>query len=238
MSYLDYYSYQAKARGVFCVEDVYRQARDKAYIYDRIVRPWLPAEKSSRVTEMACGHGSFLCWLKDQGYLAVGGVDSSREQIELAGQTGVRVQQLDTNQWLSEQPEGSQAAIVAIDLIEHISKDEFMDFLKGTNRVLANGGRLILRYPNGDSPLVGRNLFNDITHVWTYTTSCLETLGKMHGFSRFWFVDESSAAIRDNRWLKVPLCRLATAVLRSLVRAATKERVAFWSPHIWACLEK
>src|SRR6185436_1114776 len=118
--------------------------------------------------------------------------------------------------------------------IEHISKDEFMDLLKGTQRVLSAGGRLILRYPNGDSPLVGMNLFNDITHVWTYTLNCLNSLAMMHGFARVHFVDESSAAIRDHRWLKVPMCEICTSLLRLLFRAATREKVDYWSPHLWA----
>jgi len=238
MGYLDYYSYQAEARGIRNVEDVRRCAREKAYVYDRIVLPWLPTDRSSPIAELACGHGSFLCWLKERHYHAITGVDSSPEQIKLASLIGATVGEMDSNQWLAGQPDGSQGTIVAIDLIEHISRDDFMDFLHGTNRVLAPQGRLILRYPNGDSPLVGRNLFNDITHVWTYTTNCLQTLGRMHGFSQFRFADESNAAIRDNRWLKVPLCHLSTAILGSLIRAATKEKVAYWSPHIWACLEK
>lgn len=238
MGYLDYYSYQAKARDVHTVEDVHRLAREKAYVYDRIVLPWLPSDKSSRVAELACGHGTFLAWLQQHGYRELTGVDSSPEQVQLARQTGTSVCQMDLNRWLAGQADESHHAIVAIDLIEHLSKDDFMDFLKGTSRVLARGGRLLLRYPNGDSPLVGRNLFNDITHVWTYTTNCLETLGRMHGFATFGFMDESHAAIRDHRWLKVPLCRLSTAILELLFRAATKEQVRYWSPQIWALAEK
>jgi cyclopropane fatty-acyl-phospholipid synthase-like methyltransferase len=238
MGYLDYYAYQAEARGVRSFEDVVRLARDKAYVYDRIVLPWLPAQRTCRIAEIACGHGSFLCWLKLHQYSGITGVDSSPEQIQFARQTGATVAEMDGNKWLTAQPAGSQDALVAIDLIEHISKDEFMGFLQEACRVLNPGGRLILRYPNGDSPLVGRNLFNDITHVWTYTTNCLETLGRMHGFSRFGFVDESSAAIRDARWLKVPLCKISTRFLRLLFWAATKEKVDYWSPHMWACLER
>ena len=106
------------------------------------------------------------------------------------------------------------------------------------HRVLAKGGRFILRYPNGDSPLVGMNLFNDITHVWTYTPNCLDTLARMHGFTRTHFVDESEQAIRDQRWLKVPLCRASKALLGFLFRAAAREKVVFWSPNLWAYLEK
>lgn len=238
MGYLDYYSYQTEARGVQSFEDVCRHARDKGYIYDRIVLPWLPAEKAGRITEIACGHGSFLWWLKQQQYTQVTGVDSSPEQIHFARQAGATVYQMNAMEWLGTQPPASQNAVVAIDFIEHVSKDEFMDLLSATQRILPEGGRLIVRYPNGDSPLVGRNLFNDITHVWTYTTNCLQTLGRMHGFTRFSFVDESSAAIRDARWLKVPLCKFSSGFLRLLWWAASKERVDYWSPNIWACLEK
>ncbi len=238
MNHLDYYQYQAKARGVHGLEDVRRIAQEKAYLYDRVLLPWLPADKSGRIAEIACGHGSFLCWAKGQGYTALTGIDSSPEQIELAKQIGITVCESDVNQWLAKQPAASHQAIVGIDLIEHISKDAVMDLLKSAYRVLADGGRLILRYPNGDSPFVGMNLFNDITHVWTYTPNCLNSLSQMHGYTRTRFVDESSAAIRDNRWLKVPLSNLSTAILRFLVRAATREKIAHWSPHLWACLEK
>jgi hypothetical protein len=82
------------------------------------------------------------------------------------------------------------------------------------------------------------NLFNDITHVWTYTPNCLDTLARMHGYRRILFNDEGSDAIRDHRWLKVPLCQLSTAFLRFLFRAATREKIRWFSPHLWACLEK
>lgn len=237
MGYLDYYRYQAIARGVLTRDDVLRDAAAKTYIYDRILLPWLPAKKTSSIVEIACGHGSLLWWLKQKDYPNVIGIDSSPQQIALARLTGLVVEEMDLGKWLSIQPDQNLDAIVGIDLIEHISKDELMDLLHHCSRVLRPGGCLILRYPNGDSPLVGRNLFNDITHVWTYTSNCLRSLAGMHGFSRVRFTDESEPSIRDNRWLKVPLCRLSTHLLRFLFRAATKEKIEYWSPHIWARLE-
>ena len=100
------------------------------------------------------------------------------------------IQLIDNNQAVSELNRQSRKlrqtfnALVAIDFLEHISKDDVMELLRQAHRVLAKGGRFILRYPNGDSPLVGMNLFNDITHVWTYTPNCLDTLARMHGFAR------------------------------------------------------
>ena len=238
MGHLDYYHYQAIARGIRSRDDILHDSGTKAYVYDRLVLPWLPERKSSEIAEIACGHGSFLWWLKQRGYLKVTGIDSSAEQIALARQTGAAVVEMDLGKWFIGQPETSLDTIVGIDLIEHLSKDEFMALLHHSHRVLRPGGDLILRFPNGDSPLVGRNLFNDVTHIWTYTSNCLQSLAAMHGFSGAHFKDESEAAIRDRRWLKVPLCKLSTLLLRIIFRAATKEKIDYWSPYIWARLHK
>jgi SAM-dependent methyltransferase len=238
MGHLDYYRYQATARGIHGLPDVLRAAEGRVHIWDRVVLPWLPSNRRDPVTELACGHGSFLWWLKQRGFTQITGVDSSAEQIEFARQAGATACRQDALEWLGQQPESSHRALVGIDFLEHITKDEAMELLRHAHRVLVKGGRLILRYPNGDSPLVGMNLFNDITHVWTYTPNCLDSLARMHGFSRTSFVDESDSAIRDHRWLKVPLCRISKALLGFLFRSATKEKVIWWSPNLWACLEK
>jgi SAM-dependent methyltransferase len=237
-NHLDYYQYQATARGVRSVADVERCAREKGHVYDRIVLRWLPSDREARVVELACGHGSFLYWLRERGFTHLTGVDSSAEQIAFARQVGAEVCRAGAIDWLAAQAPESVQALVAIDFIEHISRDDLMELLRQSSRVLVRGGRLILRSPNGDSPLVGMNLFNDITHVWTYTPNCLDTLARMHGFAQTSFIDESAAAIRDHRWLKVPLCRMSQVALAILFRAAARERVQHWSPNLWACLEK
>jgi SAM-dependent methyltransferase len=234
MSEQAYYHYQAIARGVYTLEDVRRIAESKAHIYDRIVMPWLPAERHAPIAELACGHGSFLAWLQSRGFTRRAGIDASPEQIALARQTGAQAHEEDVITWLRAQPAASWHAVVGIDLVEHLPKDVFLALLSEAKRVLLPGGSLILRLPNGDSPLVGLNLFNDVTHVWTYTSNCLETLAAMHGYEAASFIDEAESAIRDARWLKLPLHRASKAVLNFLFRAASYERVRGWSPHLWA----
>jgi 2-polyprenyl-3-methyl-5-hydroxy-6-metoxy-1,4-benzoquinol methylase len=238
MNHLDFYKFQARARGVRSLDDVRRIACGKAYLYDRIVRPWLPKDTSLPIAEVACGHGSFLHWLKSSGYTNVTGIDSSPEQIEFARQVGVPVEQDDMNHWLGRQPRNHFAAIIAIDLIEHLPKDDFMELLNASYAVMLPGASLIMRLPNGDSPFVGMNLFNDITHVWTYTPNALKSLSQMHGFSTAQFEDEGAGVIRDHRWLKMPVAKIGGFLLRTLVRAVTREKIQFWSPHLWARLEK
>jgi SAM-dependent methyltransferase len=238
MSHLKFYDFQAQARGVLTVTDIERACAMHSHVYDRIVLPWISPFRSGRVAELACGHGSFLLWLKRQGFVNVQGIDSSPSQIALAAQTGAVVSQIDANIWLRIQPDNSVGVIVAIDLVEHLSKDSFVELLESCRRVLAPGGRLLLRLPNGDSPLVGLNLFNDITHVWTYTSTCLRSLAQMCGYSKSYFADESIPAIRDHRWIKVPLARMCRRLLGILFRSAARHPVPSWSPHLWACLER
>jgi SAM-dependent methyltransferase len=238
MSHLDYYKFQVEARGVRSIEDVRRIASERAHIYDRLVSRWLPNDRAKPVGELACGHGSFLHWLKQNNFSAIAAVDSSAAQIALARQTGASADEDDVNRWLARQPQNHFAALVAIDLVEHLAKDDFMLLLRAAHRTLASGGSLILRLPNGDSPFVGMNLFNDVTHVWTYTPNCLNSLAQMHGFARSEFADEGAEVIRDHRWLKVPLAKVSAGILRALTQAATREKIQYLSPNLWARLIK
>ena len=238
MNHLSYYQYQTEARGIASVEDVKRTCANHRHFYDQIVLPWLPSNRSCRVVELACGHGSFLHWLTTIGFVNVTGVDLSAEQTRMASQVCNEVLTEDAIPWLANQPDSSLDVIVGIDFAEHISKDDFMTLLHHSGRTLKPGGKLILRLPNGGSPLVGLNLFNDITHVWTYTPNCLSTLGRMHGLNGSCFEDEGAAAIRDHRWFKVPLAVFASSMLDLLTFCAARVRVRWWSPHLWACLIK
>lgn len=238
MNHLSYYQYQAKARGISSPEDVKLIAENHSHFYDQIVRPWLPNDPSCRIAEIACGHGSFLHWLASRGFHNVIGIDSSPEQTELASLVCGEVLNMDAIEWLQAQPDSSIGIIAGLDFAEHIAKDDFMEILHHAGRTLKPGGKIIFRLPNGSSPFVGMNLFNDITHVWTYTPVCLATLGRMHGFPESRFEDEGIAAIRDHRWIKVPLGIMIRKLATTLLYAMAKVHVRWWNPHLWACLEK
>ena len=80
---------------------------------------------------------------------------------------------------------------------------------------------------------MGRNLFNDITHYWAYTTVATRALLQMSGFFRVEFVDESAAMLQRWRWFKLPLMHLAQKLIRVLIRAATREEIRCLSHSIY-----
>ena len=84
MSHLDYYQFQADARGVRSLEDVRRFAAEVEQLHERLAHRWLPDDTALPVVDLACDHGSFLHWLMTRSYSNVIGVDSSPEQVALA----------------------------------------------------------------------------------------------------------------------------------------------------------
>jgi 2-polyprenyl-3-methyl-5-hydroxy-6-metoxy-1,4-benzoquinol methylase len=228
MNVSKYYEFQAQARGITCLTDVEIAARIQGKVYDRLMGKRMPQELDAPIYEAACGPGIFLKWAQNRGYTNLRGTDSSTQYCELARQATLPVVCTDSLADLAEQKDGSLAMIVAIDFIEHLTREILLDFLMLSRRKLRSGGSLILRAPNGDSPLVARNLFNDITHQWAYTSSALKGLLEMIGFRSVEFADDSIANIERYRVIKLPLAIIAQYFLQFLFRSATREKIKFW----------
>ncbi len=139
-------------------------------------RSLLPASRSASVLDLGCGYGSFLAFLAEEGYTNAAGVDRSKEQVEAARRLGLtNISQADAREALA----GCYHAydcITAIDLFEHLEKNELLDLLAAIQRALRPGGRLILRVPNAEGPLGTRILYSDFTHTLAFTPSSLRQL--------------------------------------------------------------
>ncbi|HKP62019.1 MAG TPA: class I SAM-dependent methyltransferase [Polyangiales bacterium] len=138
--------------------------------YDRLVRAYLPKDKSAAVLELACGDGGLLRCLAAHGYGDALGVDLSPEQVARARAAGTtRVEQADVFTALERLPESSKDVVIAIDLLEHLDKEEVMKLLDEVHRVLRPGGRLVMHTVNAESPFFGRVRYGDFTHRNAFT---------------------------------------------------------------------
>jgi 2-polyprenyl-3-methyl-5-hydroxy-6-metoxy-1,4-benzoquinol methylase len=238
MDVSSYYRYQAEARGHGSVDGVIRDAGNKARIYQSLVAPWLPPSREARIYEVACGAGIVLRWLTELGYTNIEGSDSAEVQIELAHALGLPAKLADSLGELRAMPSATVDCIIGLDFYEHLPKELLLDFLAEAHRVLTPGGRLILRGPNGASPVVGCALYNDITHQWALTPTAFRATLKMIGFQEVAFKDDVLASIEHQRWLKVPLAFCAQLIVRGFLWAATREQVRCLSASIFLCAWK
>lgn len=150
--------------------------------YDWYFRGWLPASKDARIVDLACGYGRLLHFFVSRGYQNVAGVDISPDQVGRAREIIPEVYEMNVLEFL-EAHRGKHDLLTALDLIEHLNKDEALRFLDVCFAALKPGGRLILQTPNADSPFGMASRYGDLTHEICFNVNSLTRLLALHGFT-------------------------------------------------------
>jgi hypothetical protein len=234
-----FYTRQSEARKINGPDDVERFSRESDIVFSRIISPFLPTNKSACIYEAATGPGILQFWLRKQGFTNREGSDFSAKEASLAQHVTPAIRHADSLSDLTERfTEESLQTIIALDFYEHIERENFIRFLKIAHSRLSPGAWLVLRGPNADSPLVGLNLYNDVTHIWAYTTTCLRVLCKLEGFQDIQFCDDAIPGLHHGASWKTPLMRLAQMILTQLVWMASRQRVQFWGSSIYLFARK
>lgn len=149
--------------------------------YQYYLRDWLPAGKNAAIADLACGGGNLLYYLKKRGYTKIHGVDLSPPQVRLARQVVPDVEEASLFDFLGEHPDAFDL-ITGLDIIEHLTKDDVLDFLDLCHGALRPGGRLVLQTPNAETPWGSALRYADFTHEVSFTPGCLARLLCLCGF--------------------------------------------------------
>lgn len=166
------------------------------------------------VVDLGCGLGE-LAWLAaDRGAKRVVGVNLSQGELDVATKH-VRAEFVcaDIAAYLAGCPDASVDRIFALNILEHLSKDELVKVLDESRRVLRPGGRLVAMVPNATSPHGGMTRYWDITHHNAFTPSSVNQLMRLCRFSAAEFREWGPtphglvSAVRYGLWQGV---RLAT----------------------------
>ena len=132
-----------------------------------------------RVFEVGFGSGSFLAWAAAQGAI-VSGCDLIPGVVERGQSLGYDARLGDPRAVIDEATERFDI-IVAFDVLEHIPSDELIPFMKFLTGLLKEGGVLIARTPNGESPFGGFCQHGDITHVTTLSNQKFRQIAPLVG---------------------------------------------------------
>ncbi|HSR29852.1 MAG TPA: methyltransferase domain-containing protein [Anaerolineae bacterium] len=135
----------------------------------------------SRVLDVGCGEGQFIELLQAEGVDAVG-VDLDARMVEVCRQKGLDVVAADLFHYLP-QHQGQFDGIFSSNLIEHLSAQDAVRFVRTAFEALRPGGRFLIATPNPASPIVHLHEFwRDATHIRLYTDSLLGFLFQWAGF--------------------------------------------------------
>lgn len=144
-----------------------------------------------KILDIGCGSGQYLKFLQNKGF-EVFGVDHSLEAVKMAAKNRIIVVKASATKLPFKT--ASFDLVLAISLIEHLSKRDAKKFISEVNMVLKPGGSFFLVTPNFASPLrliQGKNWFgySDPTHINFFTPASLSKTLRLQGFGnlRFWF---------------------------------------------------
>jgi cyclopropane fatty-acyl-phospholipid synthase-like methyltransferase len=149
--------------------------------YRHYLRKWLPKQKDASIVDLACGRGYLIWFLDSLGYSNVSGVDISEEQIAAAKKVTTKVLQSDLLEFLKGQ-ENAFDFITAIDIAEHLTKEELLLFLELTHKALKSKGRIVIQTINAESPWGMSIRYGDFTHENAFTPDVLSKILTMIGF--------------------------------------------------------
>ncbi|MCA9467338.1 MAG: class I SAM-dependent methyltransferase [Nitrospira sp.] len=157
----------------------------RAPYLNKVIHEHFPSDRRATVIDLGCGHGALVHFAVTAGYQNVVGVDRSPEQVQEARRLGIPgVREGDLLETLASLSDESVDVLIAFDVIEHFTKDEFVLFVDEVHRVLRKGGKWILHTPNGESPLAGRMRYGDFTHEQAFTRTSLAQILMASGFAR------------------------------------------------------
>ncbi len=149
--------------------------------YDYYLRGLLPEDKGAAIVDLACGGGKLLHFFKTRGFTNLAGVDISLEQVKLAAQVIPDVSHCDVLPYLRAAT-AKFDLITALDVVEHLHKDEILDFFDAAAKSLKSNGRIIIQTNNGATPWGSIHHYDDFTHETCLTPRTLTMLLSLAGF--------------------------------------------------------
>jgi 2-polyprenyl-3-methyl-5-hydroxy-6-metoxy-1,4-benzoquinol methylase len=176
----------------------------------QILLPHLPASRDAEILDVACGIGYAVEMLQTAGYSNVRGIDVSATQVEVAAARGLPVTEGDVFNYLEDLDE-SLDVILAFDFLEHLDRDELLDFLERAARSLKPRGRLIVKTPNASCLFGSRFRYLDLTHELSFTERSLRSAFIASGLTPLVVTGERIRPFTVKgwiRWLPATLVRL------------------------------
>ena len=125
--YKNYFSKNGEKKGY-----ILSSHNQRSYYEEYFLRKFLPMKKDISILDIGCGEGSILFSLLNLGYENLTGVDISQEAVDSLAQTELvsKVIQSELITFLNKSIEEGKKwdFILAIDVLEHFTKDELKSY--------------------------------------------------------------------------------------------------------------
>jgi 2-polyprenyl-3-methyl-5-hydroxy-6-metoxy-1,4-benzoquinol methylase len=121
----------------------------KNYYAAELKRAGVNLQSQLSVLEIGFGSGQFMGFCRSRNW-SVTGIEANPRLVEAAAKHGFEAFDVEAVSSMSRE---SYDLIAAFDVFEHLSDQSLSDLLKQLHGLLRRGGKMIARFPNGDSPI-------------------------------------------------------------------------------------
>lgn len=155
---------------------------DKGYktlyqFYKHNYLKYLPNDKNINSLVISCGPGYFVDMMNRHGYKNVLGIDSDPIKVKHGVNRGLNLKAERAFEFLQKNKSSQNKfdMILAEQEINHLTKQELMEFYELCKDNLKTGGTLIVHVINGANPIVGSEaLAQNFDHYFTFTEYSLK----------------------------------------------------------------
>lgn len=173
----------------------------------------LPTRKDAVILDLGCGYGEFLYFLQREGYTETRGIDLNPRQLEVARTLGVRNVECREGMEFLGNSVGQFDFISAIDVVEHLRKDQVLEFLDLVHASLRPGGRFLCQVPNL-AAFYKPVYFMDFSHETPFTASSLKQVLQLANFVNVRVLPMGPVAHGLKSAIRCLLWKVVTAGLR------------------------
>ena len=184
----------------------------------KIVSPYLPIKRESKILEIGCGTGNMLLALRELGYDKIEGIEIDEGQAKACMQKGLNVKKVDNSTEFLINNSNSYDLVLLFDVLEHIRQEEQLPFLISLCNSLRTGGKLICTVPNANSALSARWRYIDWTHFISFTEHSLDFVLYNAGFKQI--------EVKEMEFFSRPVGRLFFT--RSIFSKEFRKRLKQW----------
>ncbi len=158
----------------------------ESFYFDRLFKRMVKAD--SHVLEIGFGNGELLGYFKLSGHSVVG-VEIQDELTTKAAEKGFTA--FSGLVWeIPELQDKHFDLVVACDVVEHLSYDDLTVMFRWVKGHLNPNGQMLLRFPEGASPLGLPNYNGDFTHKTFFTKDKMHNLCIVNGLTLVRYSDD------------------------------------------------
>ncbi|OLE51008.1 MAG: hypothetical protein AUG51_24880 [Acidobacteria bacterium 13_1_20CM_3_53_8] len=232
-----YHRYVSTFKGESFEEDVNALESHWAWCEHKYIPTFNRLRRDDSMLELGCGAGYMMEFLRRHGFSQVQGIDISEEQVGLARKKGLNAQVADALLFLESKSE-CYDAILALDFIEHFTRDELMRLLPLINQALKADGMLILQTPNGQGLFPRQVIFGDLTHLTVFTPESLSHLLKLFNFNSVAFIETGPVPEKLTGKIRAGLWKLLKLMANTVRRIETGKSQQIWTENMICCCRK